>query len=88
MENYKHGPSLQSVLASLLWSLGSLPIVPSCPRQRTIVIHQLRFVQGHPDTETMMRDVVTQLLSQIEDEQAQHQRDVALVNRAPVQLSH
>ncbi|HEY3431267.1 MAG TPA: hypothetical protein VGK09_01845 [Rhodocyclaceae bacterium] len=89
-ENYLRGPSLQSVLASLLWSLGSLPIVPACPRQRAIVTHQLRYVQGHPETESLMRDVVSQLLAQFEDEQAHRQRTLALDCHSPLaaQLSH
>lgn len=68
--NKDKAPSLQSVLASLLWSLGSLPSVPVCPRQRAIVTHQLRFVLRHPDTEPLMRDVADQLLVQFEDDLA------------------
>jgi hypothetical protein len=78
METYQRGPSLQSVLASLLWSLGSQPMVPACPRQRAIVIHQLRFVAGHPEAEALLKDVAQGLLNQMEDQAASARRADAL----------
>ena len=77
MDNFSKAPSLQSVIASLLWTLGSLPTIPACPRQRAIVTHQLRFVQRHPETEALMRDVVSQLLTQLEDDLSNHLRTLA-----------
>ena len=78
METYQRGPSLQSVLASLLWTLGSLPMVSPCPRQRAIVVHQLRFVQGHPEAEDILRDVAGQLLLQLEDSRQEGLRSAGL----------
>ncbi|HEY6898659.1 MAG TPA: hypothetical protein VI279_15485 [Rhodocyclaceae bacterium] len=61
-------PSLQAVLASLLWALSSPPQSGRCPRQQAITVHQLRFVLRHCDTEPLLRDVAAQVLSQLEDE--------------------
>lgn len=71
MKPESSAPTLQSVLASLLWGLSTPSECGPCPRQQAISAHQLRFVIRHPDTEALLRDVATGVLTQLEDELAQ-----------------
>lgn len=60
-------PSLQSIVATLLWSLSAPEPGLRCPRQLSMALHQLRFVLDHPETEPLLHDVASSLVAQLED---------------------
>lgn len=67
MEKHDALPSLQEVLASLLWFLGSSAPLCCSPRDRAVAQRQLRFVVRHRDTDPLLREVAGQLLVQLDN---------------------
>jgi hypothetical protein len=60
-------PSLQAIVATLLWSLSDPDLGKRCPRQLSMSLHQLRFVLSHPDAEPLLKDVAAGIVARFED---------------------
>lgn len=65
--NSSSRPSLQAIMAALLWSLSAPEPGLRCPRQLSMALHQLRFVLDHPETELLLHDVASSIAAQLED---------------------